>query len=137
MRSILIMMMLMSLSIGCSDNSSGSNGGYSLLSGPENCNGDTCTDGYVLYQNLEATSEWSCDDPGIEVSTCYCANSQTQRIGINTQQSFPITNGVAVQGPVTMNIPALTDQALEVSRITLASSTCTPSAGDSVSYPLQ
>lgn len=136
-RSLLMLMAIIGLFVGCADQNSGSNGGNILLSGPENCNGDTCTDGYVLYQNLDAVSEWSCDDSAIGVSTCYCANSETQRIGIDAQDSFPITNGVAVDGPVTMTVPSLTAQTFEVSRITLESKTCTPSAGGSVSYQLQ
>ena len=143
MKTLGLALIAMVFLMGCSDDhNSGSNGGGDDFVGvPQECKGELCTEGYVLYSNLNAEAQWSCSDPGIQTSTCYCANPETQRIGVNTEESFPITNGVGVQGPITMTIPSLTAGTLEVSQITLTlpttpptSETCVPVSGATVNY---
>ena len=141
MKARLIALMAIALLVGCSDNhNSGSNGGdddFDFVGVPQTCHGDSCTEGYVLYENPGTPDPWSCDDPGTTMSTCYCANPDTQRIGTSTADSIPITNGVAVQPPVTMTVPSLTPETLEFSKIVLALTptiTCVPASGATVSY---
>ncbi|MDG2049494.1 MAG: hypothetical protein P8M78_04980 [Myxococcota bacterium] len=141
MKARLIALMAIALLAGCSDShNSGSNGeedDFDFVGVPQTCRGDSCTEGYVLYENASALQQWSCDEAGPQMTTCYCANPDTQRIGTSTADSIPITNGVAVQAPVTMTIPSLTAETVEFSEIVIALAptvTCVPASGATVNY---
>ena len=136
---------VIALLVGCSDShESGSNGegnDIDFVGVPQTCHGEACTEGYVLYENASALQQWSCDDPGTEMTTCYCANPDTQRIGISTEESTAIIDGVMDQFPVTMTIPSLTATTLEVSKIEIttldtppSTKTCVPASGATVNY---